>query len=67
MLVVEDLLLDLLSLHQNIQTGINILNPSVENIAKTIYELLRTEFKAPMVLRSVRVWETDKTSAEYGG
>jgi 6-pyruvoyltetrahydropterin/6-carboxytetrahydropterin synthase len=43
-------------------------NPSVENIAKVFYEAI-----APAVadagarLRSLRVWETEKTSAEYAG
>jgi 6-pyruvoyltetrahydropterin/6-carboxytetrahydropterin synthase len=44
------------------------LNPSVENIARVCYELLAGPVAAlgPGVrLRSVRVWETDRTSSEY--
>lgn len=43
-------------------------NPSVENIAKVCYDLLAPAIAAasPGVrLRSVTVWETDKTSATY--
>ena len=42
------------------------LNPSVENITRTIWQLLDGRF-APARLRRVRVWETAKTYAEYGG
>lgn len=38
-------------------------NPSVENIAKTIWSLLESKL-APARLRRVRVWETAKTYAE---
>lgn len=46
------------------------LNPSVENIAKVCYGLLKpvleNEFgKNGVVLRSITVWETDKTSCTY--
>ncbi len=43
-------------------------NPSVENIAKVFYEALAPAVKATGTarLRSIRVWETEKTSAEYG-
>jgi 6-pyruvoyltetrahydropterin/6-carboxytetrahydropterin synthase len=42
------------------------LNPSVENIARTVWGLL--EDKLSLVrLRRVRVWETAKTYAEYSG
>ena len=45
------------------------LNPTVENIARAFFDLL-----APAIagagrdarLRSIKVWETDRTSAEYG-
>jgi 6-pyruvoyltetrahydropterin/6-carboxytetrahydropterin synthase len=37
------------------------LNPSVENIAKVIYDRLAPH----LPLRAVKVWETPKTSAEY--
>ena len=39
--------------------------PSVENIARVIYDLLKPRFAAPLQLASVRVWETPKTSAFY--
>ncbi len=42
------------------------LNPSVENITRVIWGLLANRF-APAQLRSVRVWETPKTCAEYRG
>lgn len=42
------------------------LNPSVENIAATIYRLLKPRFAAEHAkLASVTVWETPKTWAEY--
>jgi 6-pyruvoyltetrahydropterin/6-carboxytetrahydropterin synthase len=41
-------------------------NPSVENIAHVIWRLLQASV-APAKLRRVRVWETAKTYAEYGG
>jgi 6-pyruvoyltetrahydropterin/6-carboxytetrahydropterin synthase len=42
------------------------LNPSVENIARTTWALLRDKV-APARLRRVKVWETAKTYAEYSG
>ncbi|MEK6642929.1 MAG: 6-carboxytetrahydropterin synthase [Planctomycetota bacterium] len=39
-------------------------NPSVENIAHRVWELLESKV-APARLRRVRVWETAKTYAEY--
>lgn len=39
-------------------------NPSVENIAKAVWDLLKSKV-APAQLRRVRVWETAKTYAEY--
>ncbi|MFQ5591894.1 MAG: 6-pyruvoyl tetrahydropterin synthase family protein [Phycisphaerae bacterium] len=42
------------------------LNPSVENIARVIWGLLRDAF-SQCRLSSVRVWETPKTYAEYNG
>ncbi len=41
-------------------------NPSVENIARTIWGLLEDKL-SPARLRRVRVWETAKTYAEYEG
>jgi 6-pyruvoyltetrahydropterin/6-carboxytetrahydropterin synthase len=41
------------------------LNPTVENIAKIIYEKLATSFSSRAKLRRVRVWETPKTCCEY--
>jgi 6-pyruvoyltetrahydropterin/6-carboxytetrahydropterin synthase len=44
------------------------LNPSVEHIAKVIYELLQDEVKAlGVTLESVKVWETEKTACTYRG
>lgn len=37
-------------------------NPTVENIARTIYQLLKPQLEA---LAAVTVWETPKTSCEY--
>lgn len=42
------------------------LNPSVENIARTIWSFLDGKL-SPAELRRVRVWETAKTYAEYSG
>ncbi|MFQ5805583.1 MAG: 6-carboxytetrahydropterin synthase [Phycisphaerae bacterium] len=42
------------------------LNPSVENIAKVIWGML-VEHVSPAKLKSVRVFETPKTWAEYAG
>lgn len=42
------------------------LNPSVENIARVIWDLLWKPL-SPAILRRVRVWETAKTYAEYVG
>lgn len=42
------------------------LNPSVENIARVIYNLLDEQLaNAPAELHQVKVWETDKTSCTY--
>jgi 6-pyruvoyltetrahydropterin/6-carboxytetrahydropterin synthase len=44
------------------------LNPTVENIARTFYDLLAAALaqrSAPVELRSMTVWETDRTSATY--
>jgi len=41
------------------------LNPTVENIAKTIYQKLRPAIPAPAKLHCIKVWETPKTVAEY--
>lgn len=41
-------------------------NPSVENIAKVVWQYLDGKFE-DAVLRRVRVWETAKTYAEYSG
>ena len=41
-------------------------NPSVENIAKVIYERLKTPLRGETsALEAVTVWETPKTSCEY--
>ena len=39
-------------------------NPTVENIARLIFEQLRDAFTAPLKLCAVRVWETPKTCCE---
>jgi 6-pyruvoyltetrahydropterin/6-carboxytetrahydropterin synthase len=55
--------------HLNIDTeefGDHALNPSVENIARVCYDLLREPIAAAdATLRAVTVWETEKTSATY--
>ena len=44
------------------------LNPSVENIAKVIYDMLRPPLAAAGAeLEEVRVWETSKTACTYRG
>lgn len=47
-------------------TEFAVLNPSVENIARTVWGLLEGKL-SPVRLRRVRVWETAKTYAEYSG
>ncbi len=42
------------------------LNPSVEHIARVIWNLLDNQFN-PARLHNIRVWETPKTCAEYRG
>ena len=53
--------------HLNLQTAeFKDTIPSVENIAKVIYGLLKAEFETLNVnLAGVTVWETPKTSAHY--
>jgi 6-pyruvoyltetrahydropterin/6-carboxytetrahydropterin synthase len=41
------------------------LNPTVENIARVFFELLSKAIQGEARLRSVTVWETDRTSATY--
>jgi len=45
----------------------NVLNPSAENIAKYIYDEVRQGIRAADGVRieSVRLWETDTSSATY--
>ncbi len=51
--------------HLNVDTAeFRSLNPSVENIARVIWGMLRGHV-APARLALVRVWETPKTYAEY--
>ncbi|MHB1156363.1 MAG: 6-carboxytetrahydropterin synthase [Phycisphaerales bacterium] len=53
--------------HLNLDTAeFTHVNPTVENIAKVIYDLLAGEVKnIGVTLAHVTVWETDKTSATY--
>ncbi len=53
--------------HLNLQTEeFKDTIPTVENIARVIYGLLKTEFEAlGLHLAAVKVWETPKTSAQY--
>jgi 6-pyruvoyltetrahydropterin/6-carboxytetrahydropterin synthase len=41
------------------------LNPTVENIARVIYEKLSPAFTGKTTLRRIRIWETPKTCCEY--
>ena len=55
--------------HKNLNEDIKIfktLNPSVENITKSIWDLLVDQFKDAKLNR-IRVYETPKTWAEYSG
>jgi 6-pyruvoyltetrahydropterin/6-carboxytetrahydropterin synthase len=50
----------------NIETAEFVeLIPSVENIAKVIFTLLKPRFTGPATLAAVTVWETPKTWCEY--
>jgi 6-pyruvoyltetrahydropterin/6-carboxytetrahydropterin synthase len=54
--------------HKNLNVELpefHALIPSVENIAMTIYRLLKPKFGEPAKLASVTVWETPKTWCEY--
>jgi 6-pyruvoyltetrahydropterin/6-carboxytetrahydropterin synthase len=54
--------------HHNLNTDVAWLKgliPSAENLAKAIWERLQPELPHGL-LRSVRVWETDKNWAEVG-
>lgn len=58
--------------HLNLDTaefGPDGLNPTVENISKVCFELLRDELgdRDGAELRSVTVWETDRTCCTYPG
>lgn len=67
-LIVKERVIDRFD-HSNLNTEcaeFSSLNPTVENIARVIYELLVGAFDR-CELRSVRVWETPKTYAEYSG
>ena len=43
------------------------INPTVENIARIIFDLLHPAFPAPAKLLAVKVWETPKTWCEVTG
>lgn len=64
--IVKERVIDLLDhKHLNVDTAeFRALNPSVENIARVIWGMLRGHV-APARLARVRVWETPKTYAEY--
>lgn len=52
--------------HLNLDTPeFRTLNPTVENIARVIWNLLQPHIPAPARLWRVRVWETPRTWAEY--
>ena len=54
--------------HRNLNTDVSWLKgrvPTVENLAQAFWERLRPELPDGL-LRSVRVWETDKNWAEVG-
>jgi 6-pyruvoyltetrahydropterin/6-carboxytetrahydropterin synthase len=54
--------------HRNLNTDVPWLKgciPTAENLARAFWERLRPELPAGL-LRSVRVWETDKNWAEVG-
>jgi len=54
--------------HRNLNTDVAWLKgrvPTAENLAQAVWERLRPEFPDGL-LRSVRVWETDKNWAEVG-
>ena len=55
--------------HRNLNTDVSWLKgcvPTAENLAQAFWERLRPELPDGL-LRSVRVWETDKNWAEVGG
>ncbi len=55
--------------HKHLNTDVpefREVNPSVENIVKTVWSYLDGSFP-PSMSHSVRVWETAKTYAEYAG
>jgi 6-pyruvoyltetrahydropterin/6-carboxytetrahydropterin synthase len=55
--------------HRNLNTDVPWLDgriPTAENLALIFWERLRSEFPEGL-LRSVRVWETEKNWAEVGG
>ncbi len=42
------------------------INPSSENIARTVYEAMKIELKnAPVQLSGVKVWESPESAVEY--
>jgi 6-pyruvoyltetrahydropterin/6-carboxytetrahydropterin synthase len=42
------------------------INPSSENIARTVYEAMKIELKeAPVKLAAVKVWESPESAVEY--
>ena len=42
------------------------INPSSENIARTVYEAMKNELKdAPVKLSAVKVWESPESAVEY--
>ena len=54
--------------HANLNeiTPFDKINPSSENIARTVYESMKIELKdAPVELAAVKVWESPESAVEY--
>ena len=67
--LVDDVVIEKLD-HKNLNVDVpqfEGLNPSVENIAKVIYEMLTPVIGDELSLEEVSVWETEKTMCTYSG
>lgn len=49
----------------NEDSPLGSLNPTVENIARYIYNKAKANLPAPLMLKRVTVWETDNSAAYY--